>query len=33
MPDLHIVDRYMKTVESFDVKNDGKVLIILFRKR
>src|SRR4030095_4160650 len=23
MPDVHIVDRYMKTVESFDVKNDG----------
>ena len=23
MPDLHIVDRYLKTVESFGVKNDG----------
>jgi ADP-heptose:LPS heptosyltransferase len=23
LPDLHIVDRYMKTVESFGVKNDG----------
>jgi len=23
MPDLHIVDRYIKTVESFGVKNDG----------
>lgn len=23
MPDVHIVDRYMKTVESFGVKNDG----------
>ncbi len=26
MPDLHIVDRYMKTVERFGVKNDGKGL-------
>src|SRR4030095_8000345 len=26
MPDLHIVDRYMKTVESFGVKNDGEGL-------
>lgn len=26
MPDLHIVDRYMKTVESFDVKNDNEGL-------
>ncbi len=26
LPDLHIVDRYMKTVESFGVKNDGKGL-------
>lgn len=23
MPDVHIVDRYMDTVKSFDVKNDG----------
>lgn len=23
LPDLHIVDRYLKTVELFDVKNDG----------
>ena len=23
MPDLHIVDRYLKTVESFGIKNDG----------
>jgi heptosyltransferase-2 len=23
MPDVHIVDRYLKTVEQFDVKNDG----------
>jgi len=23
LPDIHIVDRYMKTVESFGVKNDG----------
>lgn len=23
LPDVHIVDRYMKTVESFGVKNDG----------
>ena len=23
MPDVHIVDRYLKTVESFGVKNDG----------
>ena len=23
MPEVHIVDRYMKTVERFDVKNDG----------
>ena len=26
MPDLHIVDRYMKTVESFGVTNDGEGL-------
>ena len=26
MPDVHIVDRYMKTVESFGVKNDGEGL-------
>ncbi len=26
MPDIHIVDRYMKTVESFGVKNDGEGL-------
>ena len=26
MPDVHIVDRYMKTVESFAVKNDGEGL-------
>jgi ADP-heptose:LPS heptosyltransferase len=26
LPKLHIVDRYMKTVESFGVKNDGKGL-------
>lgn len=26
MPDLHIVDRYMKTVESFGVKNDNEGL-------
>lgn len=26
MPDLHIVDRYLKTVESFAVKNDGEGL-------
>lgn len=26
MPDLHIVDRYMKTVESFGVANDGEGL-------
>ena len=26
MPELHIVDRYMKTVESFGVKNDGEGL-------
>lgn len=26
MPDLHIVDRYMKTVESFGVVNDGEGL-------
>jgi heptosyltransferase-2 len=26
MPDLHIVDRYMRTVESFGVKNDGEGL-------
>src|SRR5687768_17537669 len=26
MPDLHIVDRYMKTVESFAVINDGEGL-------
>ena len=26
MPDLHIVDRYLKTVESFGVKNDGEGL-------
>ncbi len=26
MPDLHIVDRYLKTVQVFDVKNDGKGL-------
>lgn len=26
MPDLHIVDRYMKTVESFGVLNDGEGL-------
>lgn len=26
MPDLHIVDRYMATTESFDVKNDEKGL-------
>ena len=26
MPDLHIVDRYMKTVESFGVINDGEGL-------
>ena len=26
MPDLHIVDRYMKTVESFGVKNDEEGL-------
>jgi ADP-heptose:LPS heptosyltransferase len=26
MPEIHIVDRYLKTVESFGVKNDGKGL-------
>jgi len=26
MPDVHIVDRYIKTVESFDIKNDGEGL-------
>ena len=26
MPDVHIVDRYMKTIESFGVKNDGEGL-------
>ena len=26
LPDRHIVDRYMKTVESFGVKNDGRGL-------
>ncbi|HEX8334471.1 MAG TPA: glycosyltransferase family 9 protein [Segetibacter sp.] len=26
MPDIHIVDRYMKTVEKLGVKNDGKGL-------
>lgn len=26
LPNLHIVDRYMKTVESFGVKNDGEGL-------
>jgi heptosyltransferase-2 len=26
MPDVHIVDRYMKTVESFEIKNDGEGL-------
>ena len=26
LPDLHIVDRYLKTVELFDVKNDGEGL-------
>ncbi len=26
MPDLHIVDRYMETVKSFDVVNDGQGL-------
>lgn len=26
LPKIHIVDRYMKTVESFGVKNDGKGL-------
>ena len=26
MPDVHIVDRYVKTVESFDIKNDGEGL-------
>jgi len=26
LPKVHIVDRYMKTVESFGVKNDGKGL-------
>lgn len=26
LPDIHIVDRYMKTVASFGVKNDGKGL-------
>jgi heptosyltransferase-2 len=26
LPDVHIVDRYLKTVELFDVKNDGKGL-------
>lgn len=26
MPNIHIVDRYLKTVESFGVKNDGKGL-------
>ena len=26
MPDVHIVDRYMKTVESFGVTNDGEGL-------
>ncbi len=26
MPDLHIVDRYMRTVKQFGVKNDGKGL-------
>jgi ADP-heptose:LPS heptosyltransferase len=26
LPDLHIVDRYLKTVELFDVKNDGQGL-------
>jgi hypothetical protein len=33
MPDVHIVDRYMKTVESFGVINDEEGLIILFPKR
>jgi ADP-heptose:LPS heptosyltransferase len=26
MPDLHIVDRYMKTLESFNIRNDGEGL-------
>jgi heptosyltransferase-2 len=26
MPDVHIVDRYLKTVESFAIKNDGEGL-------
>ena len=26
MPELHIVDRYMKTLEAFNVKNDGQGL-------
>ncbi len=26
LPDLHIIDRYMKTVELFNVKNDGQGL-------
>ena len=26
LPDIHIVDRYMETLQSFDVKNDGAAL-------
>ncbi len=26
MPDIHIVDRYLKTIESFGIKNDGNGL-------
>lgn len=32
LPDLHIVDRYMKTVELFDVKNDNAGLDFFINK-
>ena len=33
MPDLHIVDRYMKTVESFGIKNDEEGLDYFIPKK
>lgn len=32
LPAMHIVDRYFKTVEMFDVKNDGKGLELIIPK-
>ncbi len=33
LPDVHIVDRYMKTLRSFDVKNDGAGLDYFIAKK